>query len=80
MSKLTRRDFIRSSMAVGAGLAMVGPTSRVLGANDDIRLGIIGVGGQGGGHMGYFSKIPRRSARRDLRRRPRSCGEEGRQL
>jgi predicted dehydrogenase len=58
MSKLTRRDFIRSSMAVGAGLAMVGPASRVLGANDDIRLGIIGVGGQGGGHMSYFSKIP----------------------
>jgi len=58
MSKLTRRDFIRSSMAVGAGLAMASPASRVLGANDDIRLGIIGVGSQGGGHMGYFSKIP----------------------
>ncbi|MBP8912742.1 MAG: Gfo/Idh/MocA family oxidoreductase [Phycisphaerae bacterium] len=58
MSKLTRRDFIRSSMAVGAGLAMVGPASRVLGANNDIRLGVIGVGGQGGGHMNYFSKIP----------------------
>jgi len=58
MSKLTRRDFIRSSMAVGAGLAMVGPASRVLGANDDLRLGVIGVGGQGGGHMNYFSKIP----------------------
>lgn len=57
MSKLTRRDFIRSSMAVGAGLAMVGPASRVLGANDDLRLGVIGVGGQGGGHMNYFSKI-----------------------
>ena len=58
MSKLTRRDFIRSSMAVGAGLAMASPASRALGANDDIRLGIIGVGSQGGGHMGYFSKIP----------------------
>lgn len=58
MSEFTRRDFIRSSMAVGAGLVMAGPTSRVLGANDDIRLGIIGVGSQGGGHMGYFSKIP----------------------
>ena len=58
MGKFTRRDFIRSSMAVGAGLAMAGPASRVLGANDDIRLGIVGVGSQGGGHMGYFSKIP----------------------
>jgi predicted dehydrogenase len=58
MSRLTRRDFIRTSMAVGAGLAMASPTARVRGANDDIRLGIIGVGGQGTGHMGYFSKIP----------------------
>ncbi len=58
MSNLTRRDFIRTSMAVGAGLAMATPASRVLGANNDIRLGIIGVGGQGTGHMGYFSKIP----------------------
>jgi len=45
-------------MAVGAGLALASPTARVLGANDDIRLGIIGVGSQGSGHMGYFSKIP----------------------
>jgi len=45
-------------MAVGAGLAMATPTSRVLGANNDIRLAVVGVGGQGGGHMGYFSKIP----------------------
>ncbi len=58
MSNLTRRDFIRTSMAVGAGLALASPTTRALGANNDIRLGIIGVGGQGTGHMGYFSKIP----------------------
>jgi len=58
MTKFTRRDFIRSSMAVGAGLAMAGPASRVLGANNDIRLAVVGVGGQGGGHMGYFSRIP----------------------
>src|SRR5512143_1751365 len=58
MTKFTRREFITSSMAVGAGLAMAGPASRVLGANNDIRLAIVGVGGQGGGHMGYFSKIP----------------------
>jgi predicted dehydrogenase len=58
MSGLTRRDFIRTSMAVGAGLAAAAPTDRVRGANDDIRLAVVGVGGQGGGHMGYFSKIP----------------------
>ena len=56
MIRFTRRDFIRSSMAVGASLALA-PHSRVLGANNDIRIGVIGVGGQGGGHMGYFHKL-----------------------
>jgi len=54
MSTLSRRDFVKSSMAVGAGLALAGPASRVLGANDDIRVAVVGVGGQGGGHMRYF--------------------------
>ncbi len=58
MSKLSRRDFMKSSMAVGAGLAMAGTASRVLGANDDLRIAVVGVGGQGGGHMKIFSKIP----------------------
>ena len=56
MSNLTRRDFIKGSMAVGASIALA-PHSRVLGANNDIRIGVIGVGGQGGGHMGYFHKL-----------------------
>ncbi|TKJ39307.1 MAG: dehydrogenase [Planctomycetes bacterium B3_Pla] len=54
MSKLSRRDFMKGSVAVGAGLALAGPASRVLGANDDIRIAVVGVGGQGGGHMKYF--------------------------
>jgi hypothetical protein len=58
MSSLTRRDLLWSSLAGGAGLALVKPTSRVLGANDEIRLATIGVGGQGGYHTQVFSKIP----------------------
>ncbi len=58
MSSFTRRDLLRTSMAVSAGLALVKPTSRVLGANDEIRLATIGVGAQGGYHMQVFSKIP----------------------
>jgi predicted dehydrogenase len=58
MSKLNRRDFMKSSAAIGAGLIMAGSTSRVLGANDDVRVAVIGVGSQGGGHMRYFSSIP----------------------
>jgi predicted dehydrogenase len=58
MSKLSRRDFMKSSMAFGAGLAMAGPASRVLGANDEIRIATVGVGGQGSYHTRIFSKIP----------------------
>lgn len=54
MSSVTRRSFIKSSMAVGAGLALAGPASHALGANNDIRVAVVGVGGQGGGHMRYF--------------------------
>jgi hypothetical protein len=58
MSSMTRRDFMWTSMAAGAGLAMLKPTSRVLGANDEIRIATIGVGGQGSYHTEVFSKIP----------------------
>jgi len=57
MSKFTRRDFIRSSMAAGAAMVLAAPYSKVRGANNDIRVGVIGVGGQGGGHIGYFHKL-----------------------
>ncbi len=42
MNGLNRREFIRGSLAAGAALVM--PTARILGANDDVRLGVIGVG------------------------------------
>ncbi len=56
MSNVTRRDFIKGSMAVGAGLVLAAPYSKVLGANDDIRVAVVGVGGQGRGHMRYFGE------------------------
>ena len=58
MSSFTRRDLLKTSMAVSAGLTLLKPTSRVLGANDEIRLATIGVGGQGSYHVQVFSKIP----------------------
>jgi len=58
MSKLSRRDFMKSSVAIGAGLALAGPASRVLGANDEIRIATVGVGGQGSYHTSIFSEIP----------------------
>ncbi|HPC96645.1 MAG TPA: Gfo/Idh/MocA family oxidoreductase [Sedimentisphaerales bacterium] len=58
MSSVTRRDFIKSSLAAGVGLAVAAPHSRVLGANDDIRIATVGVGGQGSYHTQIFSQIP----------------------
>jgi len=55
MSKLTRREFIKSSVAAGAAIAVLAPNSRVRGANDDLRFAVVGTGGQGGGHIGYFN-------------------------
>lgn len=59
---MKRRDFLKASVAVGSGLFL--PGSRVLGANDDIRIGIIGIGsfvkigGKGRGDIRDFRKIP----------------------
>ncbi len=56
MSKLSRRDFMKGTMAAGAAMAMLSPTSRVRGANDRLRIAVVGTGGQGGGHIRYFNK------------------------
>jgi len=57
MSSLTRRDFLKSSMIAGATMAVASPFSKVRGANNDIRIAVIGTGGQGGGHCRQWSKL-----------------------
>lgn len=57
MKVLTRRDFMKSSMAAGAGLVMASPFSRVRGANDDIRVAAVGIGGRGGSHIRAFDNM-----------------------
>jgi len=57
MSKLSRRDFIKSSMIAGATMAVATPFSKVRGANNDIRMAVVGTGGQGRGHCGQWSRI-----------------------
>jgi predicted dehydrogenase len=52
MKNITRRDFVKSSIA--GGLALASPFSRVRGANDDLRVAVVGFNGQGGGHIGRF--------------------------
>lgn len=50
-SKVERRDFMKSAVAAGVGVNLFGRTrmahGRILGANDRINLGVIGVGGRG---------------------------------
>src|SRR5688572_800182 len=56
-TSLSRRTFVKSS-ALTAGIAVIGGFSRarVLGANDRIRIGVIGCGGMGTGHVGDLVK------------------------
>jgi len=55
MQSMTRRRFLQTSLATGAALAW--PGGNVLGANDDIRLGFIGIGGRGGSSIKWFRKV-----------------------
>ncbi len=63
MRKLTRREFLRSSALTGLSLALPGLAfsaesySRILGANDEIRVGIIGFHSKGAQHIEVFRKI-----------------------
>ena len=63
---LNRRDFVRSAAGVSATLGMAGKalasrakaqSGRVLGANDKINVGVIGVGGRGAYLAGEFAEI-----------------------
>jgi predicted dehydrogenase len=59
---MNRRDFLKASVAIGSALSL--PDYRVLGANNDIRIGVIGIGsfvkigGKGRGDIRDFRKIP----------------------
>jgi predicted dehydrogenase len=58
MKGITRRQFIAGTAAAAAGTFILGTSNRpVLGANDEIRVAIVGVGSQGGSHLStYLSK------------------------
>jgi len=54
--RLTRRRFLESSLAAAATITVAGTKSsgKVLGANDTVRIGIAGLNGRGGEHVGQF--------------------------
>jgi predicted dehydrogenase len=63
MSTKDRRDFIKKTMVGGSGIMLGGSTlsaasySNVMGANDTIRVGIIGLHGHGSNHIRNFLPI-----------------------
>ena len=54
---IARRDFIKRA-AIGTAAFMVYPSSRVLGANDRVRIGMIGVGGRGHELLQQIHRVP----------------------
>jgi predicted dehydrogenase len=55
MKRFTRRDFLKSSIPAGVALAL--PFSRALGANEDIRVAVVGFRGKGAQHIGVFHDL-----------------------
>ncbi len=55
----SRRTFLKQSTAAAATFTIAGTraTGRVLGSNDTIRIGVAGLHGRGGSHVGEFSKM-----------------------
>jgi len=60
MTRRTRREFLRNSAAASAAFATftvagTKASGKVLGANDTIRIGVAGLNGRGGSHVGAFA-------------------------
>src|SRR5579884_69759 len=56
-SSISRRDFIKHA-AIGTAAFMLYPPARVLGANDRVRVGMIGVGGRGSELLKQITAVP----------------------
>jgi predicted dehydrogenase len=59
MKRISRREFVKSSLA--AGIAATIPYrifSQVIGSHDDIRVAIVGLGGKGRDHVDNFRVLP----------------------
>jgi hypothetical protein len=57
IAKNTRRDFIKQS-ALGTAAMLVYPHASVLGANDRVRVAMIGVGGRGEELLKQVLRVP----------------------
>lgn len=57
MKGMTRRSLLKRSLGVGVALS-IAPHSRVLGANDEIRMGVVGFRSQGRVHIRALNELP----------------------
>jgi predicted dehydrogenase len=57
MRHITRRGFVKGSLGLGLGLGLTGPASRVRGANDEVRVAVIGINGRGDSHIQEFEEM-----------------------
>ena len=57
MRFMTRRDFLRTGLAAGAAVAVPAASGRAAGANEAIRLGLIGCGARGNVLLSHFARI-----------------------
>lgn len=60
MTKITRRSFLKYSLAAGTSMLVCGTSSsaRVLGANERLRIAVAGVNGRGGSHISGWLEQP----------------------
>jgi predicted dehydrogenase len=58
MSSLNRRTFLKSSALLAAGAALPARSwGQVMGSNEDLRVGVIGLNGRGRNHLSSLAKI-----------------------
>src|SRR5437764_15484051 len=58
MKSLTRRGFLKTSLLTTASLSLPARVwAQVPGANNDIRVAVVGFGSRGGSHISNFSNI-----------------------
>jgi predicted dehydrogenase len=58
MRRFSRRTFLKRSALTAGAVTALAPHSRVLGANDDLRLATVGFNGQGGLHIRLLRELP----------------------
>jgi predicted dehydrogenase len=64
MKPISRREFVRNTLAAGAAASLssalsgCGTSSRILGANDSVRVAVAGIRSKGSEHIEQFRKIP----------------------